>query len=62
MDMERILVCVIDRIVKGETVPIKKEYQKVVGERLNTRRVSYKVTEKPTDANIVYFKRVARTC
>jgi hypothetical protein len=58
MDAERILSTVVDRILLGETVPVKKEHQKEVEIHLRMYPDShFTITEDPTSPNRVIIKR-----
>lgn len=44
MDITQIMDTIADRLRCGETVPIKKEYQKIFKDEMSKRKVDYKVS------------------
>jgi len=54
---------VVHRIYRGETVPVKKEYQNIVADELDSHAVPYCITEDKTNLDRLLFRRTTeRPC
>ena len=56
MNLTRLLQDIIERIFDGETVPVKKIYQTVVEDDLNSKAVPFTVTPDETNPERVLFR------
>ena len=52
---ERILQIVVDRILQGETTPVKREFQRAISEALTARGAVFSVTTDESNAERVLF-------
>jgi len=54
-EMDRIFQTVIDRILKGEVVPVKKDFQQVISETLTDKNVVFEVVADESNTERVLF-------
>ena len=58
-NLQRTILNTIDRIYCGETVPVKKEFQNIVAEELDSHKVPYCIVEDATNGDRIIFRRTA---
>jgi len=54
-EMDRIFQTVIDRILKGEVVPVKKDFQQIISETLTDKNVVFEVVADESNTERVLF-------
>ena len=54
--LHRAVQSVINRILAGNTVPVKKEFQQMIGEELAEKGVRFTTNDDKTNPNSVLFK------
>jgi hypothetical protein len=58
--LPRVVQLVVNQIISGKTVPVKKEFQKMISDDLTEKDISFTTSEDKTHSGRVLFRATSK--